>query len=69
MITISFSLSNICFVCVKERSQGDVSFAHPKHIVFIDSINRPYSLNSVSEIYFKLASISKLLMFKPVHEM
>ena len=29
-----FSLSNICFVCIKETSQGDVSFlAHPKHMV------------------------------------
>ena len=52
-----FSLSNICFVCVKEMSQGDstalsqgdVSFNHTKR-VYIDSIiqyfiNRSYSLN------------------------
>ena len=27
-----FFLSNICFVCVKETSQGDVSFMHSKHV-------------------------------------
>ena len=26
-------LSNICFVCVKEMSQGDVSFTHIKHMI------------------------------------
>ena len=28
-----FLLSNIPFGCVKERSQGDVSFKHPKHLL------------------------------------
>ena len=31
-------LSNISFGCIKETSQGDVSFAHPKHMFnIIDS--------------------------------
>ena len=29
---ISFFLSNISFECIKETSQGDISFAHPKHM-------------------------------------
>ena len=28
-----FSLSNICFVCVLETSQGDVSITYPKHML------------------------------------
>ena len=32
MIIIIFPLSNICFVCIKEMSQGDVSFMHTKHM-------------------------------------
>ena len=32
MIIISYFLSNICFVYVKETSQGDVSFTHTKHV-------------------------------------
>ena len=48
---IIFPLSSICFVCIKEMSQGDISFTHTKHMfdrgnvsfmhtkhVFIDSI-------------------------------
>ena len=31
-IIISFFQSNTCFVCVKETSQGDVSFMHTKHV-------------------------------------
>ena len=26
-------LSNTCFVCIKETSQGDVSFTHTKHVL------------------------------------
>ena len=33
MIIFSFSLSNMCFVCVKETSHGDVSFIHPNRMV------------------------------------
>ena len=32
-----FSLSNLCFGCVKETSQGDVSYTSPQHMFFIDS--------------------------------
>ena len=28
-----FTLSNICFVCEKETSQGDVSFTNIKHML------------------------------------
>ena len=31
MISSSLFLSNICFMCVKETSQGGVSFMHTKH--------------------------------------
>ena len=34
MTIIDFSLSNICFVCIKKTSQGDVSFTNPKHMFF-----------------------------------
>ena len=27
-------LSNICFVCVKETSQGEVSFTNPNHMFY-----------------------------------
>ena len=29
---ISFFLLNICFVCAKEMSQGDVPFTYTKHV-------------------------------------
>ena len=32
IIIISFFLSNICIVCVKETSYGDLSFMHTKHV-------------------------------------
>ena len=31
-IIFSFSLLNICFVCVKETSKVDFSYTHPKYI-------------------------------------
>ena len=33
-----FFLSNISFGCVKETSQGDVSFMHPKHMLLLTVI-------------------------------
>ena len=52
MIIIIFFLSNICFLCIKETSHGDVSFTHPKHMLLLKIIriimNRSYSLKSVS---------------------
>ena len=33
-----FSLSNISFGQVKEMSQGDVSFTHPKHMLLLTVI-------------------------------
>ena len=32
MIIIIFPISNICFGCIKERSEGGVSLMHPKHM-------------------------------------
>ena len=34
-VFISVFLSNIDIGCIKETSQGDVSFAHPKHMCYI----------------------------------
>ena len=46
-----FNLSLICFVCVKETSQGDVSFTHSKHIfIDLDCHNIHLSLNPLSQI-------------------
>ena len=28
-----FFISNISFRCVKEKSQGDVPFTHPEHVI------------------------------------
>ena len=33
-IIIIFPLSNICLVCIKETSPGDVSLTQPKHMFY-----------------------------------
>ena len=33
VIIIIIFLKNICFGCVKEMSQGDISFTHLKHML------------------------------------
>ena len=63
---IIFFLSNIRFGQVKEMSQGEVSFMHPKHMLLKTVIKTdheyvPFSETSGSQIYLELASISKNL--------
>ena len=36
-----FSVSYICFVCVKETSQGDVYFTHTLFFLYILGLNCP----------------------------
>ena len=51
MINISVFLLNICFGCVVETAQGNVSFMPQKHMFLLTVIkkfiNRPYSRNPV----------------------
>ena len=61
-------MSNISFGRVKDTSQGDVSFTHPKHmllqtVIKIDHQQVFFSKSSVSKIYFELAIISKISTF------
>ena len=59
MTFIIYPQSKICFGCVKETSQGDVSFTHPKTYVFLWTViqtDHKYVLlseSSVPQFYFK----------------
>ena len=60
-----FFLSNISFGLVKETSQWDVSFVHPKHmllktVIKIDHENVLLSESSVSQNYFEFSNFSKI---------
>ena len=65
MIIIIFFLSSRCFVCIKETSQGHVSFTHTTQNMFLKIVfnivhkSALVSESIVSEMYLELASILK----------
>ena len=47
------------FVCVKETSQGDVSFMHPKHMLLLRDIKKDHEL-----VLFPESSLSVPNLFR-----
>ena len=67
MVVIIFPI-NHCFGCIKETSQGDVSFMHPKHMLLFYQYIRGTPFATIKTIFRdKNTSIDRKFDWQPLN--